>query len=172
MSLTVVKEQFHPIKFPTSSECRSRSVTFPLPPLPVWFSTCPCHSLSVGILLCIPIFPPTHLKSSRFYLGKGEPLCLRIFRVHPWILQLLATNLSLSGVHLCEVGKGGVDPAAIDVFVCRHQAQTTCWDHPKMTELYQTLGKNAGFLYRVDIQLPLFCKNKMESHSTSRWGWK
>lgn len=22
-----------------------------------------------------------------------------------------------------------------------HQAQTTCWDHPKMTELYQTLGE-------------------------------
>lgn len=23
-----------------------------------------------------------------------------------------------------------------------HQTQTTCWDHPKMTELYQTLGKH------------------------------
>lgn len=22
-----------------------------------------------------------------------------------------------------------------------HQAQTTCWDHPKMTELYQALGE-------------------------------
>lgn len=22
-----------------------------------------------------------------------------------------------------------------------HQAQTTCWDHPKLTELYQALGK-------------------------------
>lgn len=26
-------------------------------------------------------------------------------------------------------------------FPSSHQAQTTCWDHPKMTELYQTLGK-------------------------------
>lgn len=23
-----------------------------------------------------------------------------------------------------------------------HQSQTTCWDHPKMTELYQSLGKD------------------------------
>lgn len=26
--------------------------------------------------------------------------------------------------------------------VFSHQTQTTCWDHPKMTELYQSLGKN------------------------------
>lgn len=25
---------------------------------------------------------------------------------------------------------------------CSHQTQTTCWDHPKMTELYQSLGWN------------------------------
>lgn len=23
-----------------------------------------------------------------------------------------------------------------------HETQTTCWDHPKMTELYQSLGKD------------------------------
>ena len=40
---------------------------------------------------------------------------------------------------------------AIDAFIYSHQAQTTCWDHPKMTELYQTLGKNSRFLYRVEI---------------------
>lgn len=107
------------------------------------FSTCPCHFLSVGIPPPSPVFPPTHLKSSRFYLGKGECLCLGIFRVHPRILLLLASNLSLSGAHLWERVGDGVDPGAIYAFVCSHQAQTTCWDHPKMTELYQTLGKNA-----------------------------
>lgn len=46
---------------------------------------------------------------------------------------------------------GGLDLGIIDASVCSHQAQTTCWDHPKMTELYQTLGKNLGFLCRVEI---------------------
>lgn len=27
------------------------------------------------------------------------------------------------------------------VLYCSHETQTTCWDHPKMTELYQSLGK-------------------------------
>lgn len=55
-------------------------------------------------------------------------------------------------MHMCG-GNGSVDHHAIDAFICSHQAQTTCWDHPKMTELYQTLGKNVGFLYRVEICL-------------------
>lgn len=49
-----------------------------------------------------------------------------------------------------------MNPGAIDAFVCSHQAQTTCWDHPKMTELYQTLGKNVGFLHRVGIYSAAF----------------
>jgi len=27
------------------------------------------------------------------------------------------------------------------VFSFSHQTQTTCWDHPKMAELYQSLGR-------------------------------
>lgn len=89
---------------------RSGSVTCPPPPSPVFFSTCPCHSLSVWIPLSSPVFPPAHLKSSRFYLGKGDSLCFGIFRVQPWILQLLASNLSLSGVRMCEAGEGWCGP--------------------------------------------------------------
>lgn len=29
------------------------------------------------------------------------------------------------------------------VLCCSHETQTTCWDHPKMTELYQSLGKTS-----------------------------
>jgi len=56
---------------------------------------------------------------------------------------------------VCGVG-GDMDPGAIDAFIYSHQAQTTCWDHPKMTELYQTLGKNSRFLYRVEIYTVAF----------------
>lgn len=77
--------------------------------------------------------------------------------VHPGILKLLASNLSLSDAHMCMgAWGGGMDPGIIDASVCSHQAQTTCWDHPKMTELYQTLGKNSGFLYRVEIYTAVF----------------
>lgn len=56
---------------------------------------------------------------------------------------------------VCGLG-GDMDPGATDAFICSHQAQTTCWDHPKMTELYQTLGKKSGFLYRVEIYTVAF----------------
>lgn len=26
-------------------------------------------------------------------------------------------------------------------FLCSHETQTTCWDHPKMTDLFQSLGE-------------------------------
>lgn len=68
------------------------------------FFSFPCCSLSVGILPFSPVFPPTHLKSSRFCLGEGEPLCFEIFKVHPQILQLFASNLSLSGACICVGG--------------------------------------------------------------------
>uniref|UniRef100_A0A7M4ETC0 Dystrophin related protein 2 n=1 Tax=Crocodylus porosus TaxID=8502 RepID=A0A7M4ETC0_CROPO len=34
-----------------------------------------------------------------------------------------------------------ISPNKVPYYI-NHQAQTTCWDHPKMTELYQTLGKD------------------------------
>lgn len=42
-----------------------------------------------------------------------------------------------------------------------HQAQTTCWDHPKMTELYQALGKQ---LNTIKLCSYIFYV------STSHWG--
>lgn len=128
--------------------------TLSLPCLFFYLSLLP---LSVGIPPSNPVFPLTHLKSSIFYLGKGEPLCFGIFRVHPQILLLLVSNLSLRDVCMFVCGVGGdMDPSATDAFICSHQAQTTCWDHPKMTELYQTLGKNSRFLYRVEIYTVAF----------------
>lgn len=49
--------------YQVSDHLKSRSVTSPPSPLPVFFSTCPCHSLSLGIPPSSPVFPPTHLKS-------------------------------------------------------------------------------------------------------------
>uniref|UniRef100_A0A8B9TRJ6 Dystrophin related protein 2 n=1 Tax=Anas platyrhynchos TaxID=8839 RepID=A0A8B9TRJ6_ANAPL len=36
-----------------------------------------------------------------------------------------------------------ISPNKVPYYI-NHQAQTTCWDHPKMTELYQTLGEEAA----------------------------
>lgn len=42
------------------------------------------------------------------------------------------------GQALLEVTDGGLTA----VFLCSHQTQTTCWDHPRMAELYQSLGES------------------------------
>jgi len=39
------------------------------------------------------------------------------------------------------VMEGQLYSADFCVLYCSHETQTTCWDHPKMTELYQSLGK-------------------------------
>lgn len=62
-----------------------------------------------------------------------------------------------------------------------HQTQTTCWDHPKMTELYQSLGKlffhigpntlqhlsspfNAVYTVIIPIHQPVLCKRSGHWH--------
>lgn len=124
------------------------------PPLPILF-----FSLSLLLLICWDSsiqssFSSYSSQELKILPGEG---CFGILMVHPRILKFLASKLSLSEAHMC-VGRvgGGVDPGIIDAFVCSHQAQTTCWDHPKMTELYQTLGKNSEFLYRVEIYIAAF----------------
>ncbi|KFR10740.1 Dystrophin-related protein 2, partial [Opisthocomus hoazin] len=62
---------------------------------------------------------------------------------------------------LCQPQRlGGQDnrwqKKAVPHIPCYHQAQTTCWDHPKMTELYQTLAdlNNIKFsAYRTAMKL-------------------
>lgn len=38
-------------------------------------------------------------------------------------------------------------------FLCvfSHETQTTCWDHPKMTELYQSLGKDMAVSFGLNV---------------------
>lgn len=45
------------------------------------------------------------------------------------------------------------------VSIFSHQTQTTCWDHPKMTELYQSLGIEHSIMYE-DLGSRLIFQNK------------
>lgn len=58
-------------------------------------------------------------------------------------LRLLAVFWHSTGI--CTVqGKGKRNSILLTFmcfFYCSHETQTTCWDHPKMTELYQSLGE-------------------------------
>uniref|UniRef100_A0A669BS51 Utrophin n=1 Tax=Oreochromis niloticus TaxID=8128 RepID=A0A669BS51_ORENI len=44
-------------------------------------------------------------------------------------------------------------------YYINHQTQTTCWDHPKMTELYQSLGIEHSIMYE-DLSSRLIFQNK------------
>lgn len=49
-------------------------------------------------------------------------------------------------------------PLSLSLHFYSHQAQTTCWDHPKMTELYHALGETVKLCSSVFYA------------STSQWG--
>lgn len=127
----------------------------PTPSLSCLFATYPCHSVCWDSSIQFG-FSPTHLKISRFYLGKGEPLGFGILGSPSNPAASCIQPVTEWCAHLYVGWVGGIDAGAIDAIVCSHQAQTTCWDHPKMTELYQTLGKNVGFLYMVGIYTAAF----------------
>lgn len=64
----------------------------------------------------------------------------------------------------CVVPAWGEPPVITSLPLClsplslsasSHQAQTTCWDHPKMTELYQALGMAAKLPLSFFIFSPL-----------------
>lgn len=58
----------------------------------------------------------------------------------PWLISLLIFLAWKCG----PIFSGFTNsPVFVSFFLSSpsHQAQTTCWDHPKMTELYQALGE-------------------------------
>uniref|UniRef100_A0A8B9TS97 Dystrophin related protein 2 n=1 Tax=Anas platyrhynchos TaxID=8839 RepID=A0A8B9TS97_ANAPL len=72
-----------------------------------------------------------------------------------------------------------ISPNKVPYYI-NHQAQTTCWDHPKMTELYQTLadlnnikfsayqdGDEAGGMLRSRVQVSAFLPVDMVTLATA-----
>uniref|UniRef100_A0A3Q3N5W3 Dystrophin n=1 Tax=Mastacembelus armatus TaxID=205130 RepID=A0A3Q3N5W3_9TELE len=56
----------------------------------------------------------------------------------------------------------GISPNNVPYYI-NHQTQTTCWDHPKMAELYQSLGKNHSmsshkFMNLDLLSMPMVCE--------------
>lgn len=103
--------------------------------------------------ICLPLI------SLRSFVNNGHPLLpsyffiLRVLWSHSFhLLQHLP--VSSHSAHLYSFLSWSVWPENLCpshiffafvshflTFPFSHQAQTTCWDHPKMTELYQALGK-------------------------------
>lgn len=62
------------------------------------------------------------------------------------------------------------------VLCCSHETQTTCWDHPKMTELYQSLGKTSipdvwCFFFFFSFNL-MICLGKDFQRKQTKIKWK
>ncbi|KFO61067.1 Dystrophin-related protein 2, partial [Corvus brachyrhynchos] len=65
------------------------------------------------------------------------------------------THVSLLAASVQVPWERAISPNKVPYYI-NHQAQTTCWDHPKMTELYQTLAdlNNIKFsAYRTAMKL-------------------
>ncbi|KGL96664.1 Dystrophin-related protein 2, partial [Charadrius vociferus] len=86
---------------------------------------------------------------------------LQVGRSQDQALQINHSSSSQVILGLCQPQRLGEQDnrwqkKAVPHIPCYHQAQTTCWDHPKMTELYQTLAdlNNIKFsAYRTAMKL-------------------
>lgn len=78
--------------------------------------------------------------------GRGSSAC-KINTLHYtmeglwrcWMIQKQTGLLFFSSFSLLPIINSKL---SLCILYFSHETQTTCWDHPKMTELYQSLGKD------------------------------
>lgn len=130
---------------------------------------CGIWTLTVLVMLtALLILPPEPMPkysgpSWHLVLNEDILLLLRLPPARTWAAGGgLAQHCNMQLGSRAVQGKKKFHFTNLYILCCSHETQTTCWDHPKMTELYQSLGKTLLPVVFFPNQMHCYNKNFQE----------